>query len=260
MENATIVERTMITPDLMILKIKPDAGVPSFSSGQYIAIGMPGKYPRASHLPAEAEPPVDPEKIIKRAYSIGSSPDEKDALELYIAVVQTGSLTPRLLCTEVGQRIFAAPKIVGTFTLHDVPADKNLVLVSTGTGLAPFISMIRSKSTWQDPARKVTILHGVRFKGDLGYQDEIKDLIQKGLPITYCPVVSRETPTADEFKKGYVQHLFSDGSVTLNPSTDHVFMCGNPSMIDEVESLLLTKGFILHSKKHPGNLHVEKYW
>lgn len=260
MENATIVERTLLTSDLMILKIKPDGGVPSFLSGQYIAIGMPGRAPRASHLPPEAEQPTDLDKIIKRAYSIGSSPEEKDALELYIAVVPTGSLTPRLLCAEVGQRLFAAPKIVGTFTLADVPADKNLVLVSTGTGLAPFISMIRTASTWEHPGRRVTILHGVRHKADLGYQEEIYRMIAAGAPLDYIPVVSREEPVADEFKKGYVQHFLHDGTVSLDPARDHVFMCGNPAMINEVESLLLDRNFTVHSKKQPGNLHVEKYW
>lgn len=258
MENATLVERIEITPELLIIRVKPDAPIPPFACGQYVALGLPSSAPRPAGFPAEREP-QEGDKIIKRAYSIGSTPENKDYLEFYIAIVPDGSLTSRLVMLEKGARLFCAPKIIGTFNLNDVEPDKNLVLVSTGTGLAPFISMIRTDSTWTN-GRQISILHGVRFAKDLAYQDEINQLISKGLPLKYYPVVSRETPTNNEFVKGYVQHLFANDIIKLDPSSDHVFLCGNPAMIDDVEKLLLSSGYSVHSKKTPGNLHLERYW
>ena len=181
MENATLVDRIEITPELLILKVKPDAPIPAFACGQYVALGLPASAARPAGFPAEREP-QEGDKIIKRAYSIGSSPDNKDYLEFYIAVVPDGSLTSRLVMLEKGARLFCAPKIIGTFNLNDVAPDKNLVLVSTGTGLAPFISMIRTASTWTE-SRNVSILHGVRYAKDLAYQDEISQLIKRGFQI-----------------------------------------------------------------------------
>ena len=259
MENATIIERIPVTNELMILRVKPDGGVPDFQCGQYVALGLPGKAPRPTSFPAESEVPTDPEKIIKRAYSIGSSPSQKEYLEFYIAVVESGSLTPRILETSVGSRIFAAPKIIGTFTLAPVASENNLVLVSTGTGLAPVMSMLKTESTWTS-GRNITLIHGVRFAKDLAYRDEIAALQAAGKPLTYYPVVSRETSADKTFATGYVQDMFKNGTVPLNPQHDHVFLCGNPKMVEDVEVLLVPQGYVVHSKKTPGNLHVEKYW
>jgi ferredoxin--NADP+ reductase len=258
MENATIIKKIEVTPELLIIRVKPDAGVPDFQSGQYVALGLMGSVSRLPDAPPEkSENPSD--KIIKRAYSIGSSPECKEYLEFYIAVVADGSLTSRLVTLNEGDRLFCAPKITGTFTLSDVPSEKNLVLVSTGTGLAPFISMLKTPSTWNEN-RKISLLHGVRYSKDLAYKDELETFVRENPNFSYYPVVSRETPTNNEFTKGYVQHLFSDGTLKLDSTKDHIFLCGNPAMIEDVEKMLVQQSFIVHSKKTPGNLHLEKYW
>ena len=165
MLNATVVRRVDVTPELMILSVKPDGGVPEFQPGQYVALGLFGAAERPTHFPAEREAHA-PDKIIKRAYSIGSSPLTREYLEFYIAVVPDGGLTSRLALVREGDRVFLAPKITGTFTLEHVSAERNLVLVSTGTGLAPFMSMVRTPSTWT-PGRRITVVHGVRHTHDL---------------------------------------------------------------------------------------------
>lgn len=258
MLNATLVKRIDITPELAIFRVRPDKGVDSFAPGQYVALGLPGSSPRPSDFPAEVEEHA-PDKIIKRAYSVGSSPAEKEYLEFYIAIVQTGALTSRLAPLKEGDRLFAAPKIIGTFTLHDVPPERNLVLVSTGTGLAPFMSMIRTPETWT-PNRKVSIIHGVRYSKDLAYRDEIFALQETQPNLSYHAFVSREDAQPGFFNKGYVQTLFTDGTLNVKPDQDHVFLCGNPAMVDDVEKLLTGQGYIVHSKKTPGSLHLEKYW
>lgn len=257
MLNSTLVGRIDITPDLVILQVKPDGGVPNFLPGQYVALGLPGAAPRVESSKAEPEAPAA-DKIIKRAYSIGSSPVQKDFLEFYIAVVPDGSLTPRLAALQPGDRLFSQPKVTGTFTLDGVTGDRNLVLVATGTGLAPFMSMVRTPSTWESD-RAITVVHGVRYPSDFAYADELESLRAAGRKFTYLPIASR---AGDEFtgRKGRIQKLFESGELTPNPSTDSVFLCGNPAMTEDMEKHLVERGFTVHSKKTPGTLHVEKYW
>ena len=257
MLNSTLVGRIEVTPDLLILQVKPDAGVPTFVPGQYVALGLPGSAARVEGSKDEQEAPA-PDKIIKRAYSIGSSPVQRDYLEFYIAVVPDGSLTPRLAALQPGDRLFSQPKVTGTFTLDGVGDDRNLVLVSTGTGLAPFMSMIRTPGTWS-PTRHITIVHGVRYPSDFAYADELASYSEGGRKFTYLPIASR---AAEEFtgRKGRIQKLFESGEIAPDPTTDSVFLCGNPAMIEDMEKHLTNTGFVVHSKKTPGNLHIEKYW
>lgn len=258
MFNSTVVGRVDVTPELMILQVKPDGGVPAFQPGQYVALGLPGSAPRYPGAPEEVESPAA-DKLIKRAYSIGSSPSVGDYFEFYIAIVPDGALTSRLAVVKPGDRLFAQPKVTGTFTLEGIPDDHNLVLVSTGTGLAPFMSMARTPATWTG-GRKITIVHGVRYPQDFAYADELLSLKSSKQNFEYLPIASRASESFTG-RKGRVQALFEDGSIDLNPAKDHVFLCGNPAMIDDLERDLTTKlGYVVHSKKTPGNLHVEKYW
>jgi ferredoxin/flavodoxin---NADP+ reductase len=249
--NATLVERVDITADLVQFKVKPDGGVPSFLPGQYVALGLLEEENEGSE--GTAKP-----KLVKRAYSIGSSPEQSDFLEFYIAIVKEGNLTSRLARLKEGDRLFCAPKITGTFVLTDLPKDCNLVLIATGTGLAPYISMLRTKSTWSE-GRSITVIHGVRYLSDLAYRSELESLKSSKNNFTYLPYVSREEPTDGEFK-GYVQDSFLKGILKPNLAKDHIFLCGNPAMITDIVSILESEGFREHTKRQAGNLHFEKYW
>ncbi|MFM1848423.1 MAG: hypothetical protein RL417_1897 [Pseudomonadota bacterium] len=256
MLNASIVKRVDVTPELVILSVKPDGGVPEFQPGQYVALGLFGSAERPGHFPPEREAHA-PDKIIKRAYSIGSSPANRESLEFYIAIVPDGGLTSRLALVREGDRVFLAPKITGTFTLEHVSPERNLVLVSTGTGLAPFMSMVRTPATWS-AGRRITIVHGVRHAADLGYRAELEALQERGIGLVYHPVVSRDAAWSGA--RGHVQSLFEGGVVGADPARDNVFLCGNPAMVEGMETLLVGRGYSVHSKKTPGNLHLEKYW
>jgi ferredoxin--NADP+ reductase len=244
--NATIVKKIHLTDDLLILRVLPDDGAHQFTPGQYVALGL-------IVFSTENGTP----KLIKRAYSIGSSPDERGFLEFYIAIVADGALTQSIRNLREGNRLFCAPKITGHFTLEPIPSEANLILISTGTGIAPFVSMITTASTWQYK-RQITMIHGVRFLRDLGYRAEIEALQKSHPSLHYFPVVSREDSPSTY--RGYVQDLIKSNTISVDPISDHVLLCGNPAMITDVETLLVARSFIVHSKKTPGNLHHEKYW
>jgi ferredoxin--NADP+ reductase len=256
--NATVVGRTDVTPDLFVLRVVPDSGVPGFEAGQYTTLGLWGQAPRPPHLPPEPEPP-DPHKLIKRAYSIGSAPSERAFLEFFLALVPTGALTSRLTLLQPGDRVFCGHKVTGHFTLRVVPPEAHLVLVATGTGLAPFRSMLGVESTFL-PGRRITLLHGVRYAEDLAYADELLALqAARGDAFRYLPYVSRAEPPSHGYR-GHVTRFFLDFPFLCEAATHHVMLCGNPAMIEDLERSLGERGFRLHSKKSPGNLHYEKYW
>ncbi len=258
MLNATVVKRQIVTDELVILHVKPDAGVGEFLSGQYVALGLYGGSPRPDSSPPEREAPAA-DKLIKRAYSIGSSPANKDAIEFYIAIVPDGALTSRLALVKEQDRVYCAPKITGTFTLTHVPSAENLILVATGTGLAPFISMIRTPSTWHE-ARRITVIHGVRHARDLAYREELLKLQGTQARFQYIPIVSR-AGSEWEGARGHIQSLFDAKQLAVDPNNDHIFLCGNPAMIADMETRLQAIGLSEHGKKNPsGKLHVEKYW
>lgn len=256
--NATVVCKTNINDELVVLKFKPDDGVPEYKAGQYIAVGLPGDAARIIGAEPEKEATAA-DKLIKRAYSLSSNPRDRESLEIFFVVLKAGALTSRLGALNVGDRLWAAKKITGEFHCEGVPQESELVLVGTGTGLAPYIAMLRDPATWENPKRKIHLVHGVRFPKDLAFQDEIAGLKACGKDINYVPVVSRG---GVDWKgvSGHVQVVFESGKINLNSAQQHVFLCGNPAMVQAMEGMLVAAGFVEHSRKSPGNLHVEKYW
>ncbi len=266
MLNATVaIKRDVVADELVILGVKPDHAIPDFIPGQYVTLGLPPESPRLAGTGPEIDPPhVFRSGYIERAYSIGSPPSEKRFIEFYLAVVPDGALTARLAALAVGDRLYIGHKYVGAFTLKEIPAQKDLVMIATGTGIAPFMSMLRTESTWTSTGtaeRKIVLIHGVRFAADFAYSEELKAFEAQRMCFRYIPIASRE-PLGTQYTgaRGRVQKLFADGTVTLNPEKQHIMMCGNPAMIEENEKLFLSLGFVEHSRKTPGNLHVEKYW
>ena len=255
--NAKIIRRIDIAPGLIIFRVRPNDGFKTFIPGQYVALGLPGSSPRPADYPPEPTPPL-PDKLVKRSYSIGSAPGEREFLEFYIAIVPTGALTSRLALLAEGSEIWIAPKIAGTFTTADVPPQRNIILVSTGTGIAPYLSMIQSPEIWT-PNRKITVVQGVRYSRDFAYREQLTSLTHSNPALSYHAIVSRKDASWSGHG-GYVQNLFERGIVAADPSRDHVFLCGNPAMIDDVTKLLSAKGYTEHSRRSPGNLHLEKYW
>ncbi len=264
--NATVTHVATFAPDLFAIRVRPDGGVPPYKPGQYATLGLLASAPRLEGCPPGPEAD-DSDGLIKRAYSVASAPHEAE-LEVYIALVRTGDLTPQLAMLREGDRLFCAPRLKGVFTLDDVPETASLIFVATGTGLAPFVSMLRDLAHRHGGdglvPREVLLVHGVRHRVDLGYRDELEGYVAANPRWHYLPAVTRDP----EFLgvTGRLPLLFADGTVeralgrTFDVAHDHVYLCGNPDMITAVVALLESRGFREHSKRNPGNVHLEKYW
>ncbi len=263
--NATVSRVDLINHGLMVVRVIPDEGVPSFAAGQYAVLGLPGSAPRVDYAEPEAPPP-DPEKLIKRAYSITSSSQQGEYLEFYVALVHSGALTPRIFALVAGDRIWIGKKIVGMFTLADTTPGHDIIFVATGTGLAPYISMLRSGYRFEDE-HKTVIIHGARISWDLGYMRELVGLATRWPNVYYLPIIDQIERDPDwPGQVGFVNVFFEDGTVerllghSPSPTRTSVFLCGNPLMIQMMEAKLLGEGFRLHTRKEQGTLFVEKYW
>lgn len=265
--NAVLTQRIEVAPGLLILRVAPDGwALPPFTAGQFAVLGLPASAPRVA-LSDPEEPGGDPDRLIRRAYSIASSSLSREVLELYVNLVRSGELTPRLFALRPGDRLWLGPKISGMFTLREVPPDQHLVLVGTGTGLAPYMSMLRSELECGGP-RRIAVLAGARHSWDLGYSAELFTMQRLCPNFLYAATVSR--PDAEPVPwggaTGYVQDLWTGGAPERafgfrpTPRDTHVFLCGNPAMIDDMIALLEAEGFALHAPRAPGQIHVERYW
>ncbi len=265
--NARILHRVEIAPGLIILRVAPKGWeLPPFTPGQFAVLGLPARAPRHGLCDPE-DAPARPGRLIRRAYSIASSSVDREYLEFYVTLVRSGALTPRLWALGAGEPVWLGPRITGMFTLDDVPGDAHVVLVATGTGVAPYMSMLRTHLAHQN-GRRYAVFHGARHSWDLGYHSELMSLQRICPALTYLPVVSRpgEEPVPWRGHTGYVQELWRRGHLdrewgfTPRPDNTHIFLCGNPAMIDQATSLLGEDGFTEHTQKTPGQVHVERYW
>lgn len=262
--NATLAERVDINPRLAILRVRPDAAEFSFTPGQYATLALARSAPRTADSDPEEVPADTPGKLIKRAYSISSGSRTREFVEFYVALVASGELTPRLFALQAGDRLFISAKGKGLFTLGRVPAEVNLLMVATGTGLAPYVSMLRTHLA-ERPSQRLAVLHGASYSWDLGYRQDLERMAAHHPNLTYLPVVSRP----DGGWGGWTGRLpaWLDAPALeaacgfpLRPDSTHVLLCGNPGMIEDSRTRLATRGFDPGTNQAPGSLHVEKYW
>lgn len=243
-DNATLVERIELDPTLLIFRIRPDAipapDEPWFLPGQYVTIGA---------------------AKIQRAYSIASDPEERRWLEFYIRFARepaTASPLTHLLWTmPVGARLHLGGKIAGRFTLErTVPAGDTRfkLLVAAGTGLAPFVSMVRRAKRVGDAEvlGRFVVLHGVSHPHELAYRDELEDTAsQDGM--RYLPTVSRPAAHPEwTGLTGRVESLLEVGrlgSVEIRPDQAVVYVCGFRDTIAGSVRRLLGRGYIPEDRR-----------
>jgi ferredoxin--NADP+ reductase len=295
--NATVVSIQLPNEDLMIVRVRPDNGVPPHRAGQYSTLGLGQWEPRAPGCQEEIPKPGDEKKLIRRAYSISCSVlDEagelpaqanRDWLEFYIVLVRQAekappALTPRLFTLEPASRVFLGEKIAGHYTLDPVKPTDNVIFLSTGTGEAPHNYMLWELLHRQHPG-KILAACCVRYKRDLGYLPLQEELVRRYPNYTYVSLTTREADTVGQ--KVYIQDLITSGQLeerlgeALDPARTHVYLCGNPKMIGAPEidratgaatfpqppgviEILSKRGFHTDqpSLKLKGNIHIEEYW
>jgi len=201
--------------------------------------------------------------MLGRPYSF-VNPPHLQPHEFYFIVVPGGPLTPRLAELAVGDPVWLAPRANGFFSIGEVPAADVLWCLSTGTGIGPFLSMLRTDETWTK-FQRVVLVHAVRHAEELTYRDEIAG-IGRAHPgaFTCVPMVSREAHP--EALAGRIPAAIEDGrleartGIVLSPENSHAMLCGNPAMVDDTQKLLATRGMRRHRRKEPGHVTVETYW
>lgn len=265
--NAVVTLRNEVSPWLMILQVAAQGwDLPDFVPGQYICVGLYGSASRCALAEPEARAPA-PDKLIQRAYSIASSPLDREFMEFYLNLVPAGVLTPRLFNLKMGDRVWLSSRATGTFTFDRVPEDANVVLIANGSGLAPYISMLTTHLSFLRQ-RKVALVHGVRHSCDLGYRSVFLSMERLRANFKYFPVVSRPYDEYVPWKgaTGHVQDLWQSDAIRHgwacrpSPENTHVFLCGSPEMIESMIEMLAQEGFREHKTRQLGQIHSERYW
>jgi ferredoxin/flavodoxin---NADP+ reductase len=206
-------------------------------------------------------------KPLVRAYSVASA-NYEEHLEFLSIKVQDGPLTSRLQHIQPGDSILVGRKPTGTLVVDYLKPGKRLYLLATGTGLAPFLSIVRDPEVY-DRFEHVIVVHGVRLVSELAYRDLLsKDLAQHEFlgeivrdKLHYVPTVTRETFGT----MGRIPDLIRDGRLAaqlqlpqLNPLEDRAMICGSPAMLRELKSLLEGMGFDEGNTSTPGDFVIER--
>ncbi|HBP22701.1 MAG TPA: ferredoxin--NADP(+) reductase [Planctomycetes bacterium] len=193
---------------------------------------------------------------VSRSYSLSSAPGAP--LETFVVEVAGGALTPGLFALAEGDSLWLDPRPQGHFTLERVPEAEVLWLIATGTGLGPYVSMLRAGEALERFA-KVVVVHGVREASHLAYRDELA-----ALDLSWIGLVSREDPPAGALG-GRITAALQSGAleeaagVALDERA-HALLCGNPGMIRDLRALLEERGLRRNRPRKPGHFTSEKYW
>ncbi len=249
--NASVLDREDLTPLIARFVVRPDAPVPLFEPGQYFSLGLPGD-----------------SGMLLRPYSTASPRGAMDALEFLVRRVPAGTFTPLLWRTAPGDRIWIGPPR-GLFKLQ--PNDpRTHLFVSSGTGIAPFMSMLGdllgSSGVSAYRARpqavsgpRVVVAHGVSYVSELAYEDRLRRMAAAGAGLAYEPTVSRPDEPANAGwtgRTGRIEGILAGicEGLRLDPSGTVAYLCGNPEMVDRSRN-------VLRSLNIPADAIVhENYW
>ena len=242
--EGTVAAQTRWTETLLSLKV--EAEVAAFEAGQFAKLA----------LPVENE-------MIARPYSFVNAPKERP-LEFYYVLLPEGPLTPRLAKLQPGDKVYLAPRPAGFLVLSEVPEGENLWLISTGTGIGPFLSILKTETPWRR-FRQVVLVHAVRRAEELTYRECIGRIAgEHADQMRTVSLVSREAaagalagriPAAIE-----VGRLEAAAGVVLSAKTSQVMICGNPDMVSDTGAALARRGMKKHRRRDPGHITVENYW
>jgi len=236
--ESRVIENRRWTDALFSLRVEgPQLG---FEAGQFVRIAL--------------------DERIARPFSFVNPPDDP-VLEFYGIVVPEGPLSPRLMELRAGERLLVAPNPAGFLVLSEVPDAETLWLVSTGTGIAPFLSILRTGTPWRR-FRNVVLVHAVRHARELVYPDMIRKIVKEN-SLRYLTFVSREA--APGSLTGRIPAAMRDGRLEAAAELaldqhSHVMLCGNPDMLKDASGALAERGLRKHRRRTPGHITVESFW
>ena len=237
-----IVEKKCWNDRLYTLRIECDFD--TFESGQFVRVALD----------------IDGERVA-RPYSLVNKPDD-DSLEIYFNIVDEGPLSPRLAELEVGDEIFVTDRANGFLTVSEVPQCRHLWMLATGTGVGPFLSILKNRDAWQR-FEKIVLVYSVRDISELAYQQQVAD-IQQQWPqkFSFVPLVTREK--VEGMLNQRITDSIEDDSLEQTTGVvidedSHVMMCGNSEMIADVTEVLAKRGLRKHRRREPGHITTEKY-
>jgi ferredoxin--NADP+ reductase len=247
----TLLDVQPLTPSLFTLRTTRDVGF-RFRAGQFARLGV--TKPDGS--------------TVWRAYSMVSSPHD-EFLEFFSIVVPGGEFTSELSRLEVGDTLMVERQATGYLTLDRFVDGRDLWLLSTGTGVAPFLSILQDFEVWEKFER-IVLVYSAREGRELAYQDLIAGLAQRDYlaehahKLRFIPTVTREQPAG--VLNGRITTLLENGELEraagleLTPEHSRVMICGNPQMIDDTRTLLKQRDMNLSLSRRPGQVAVENYW
>ena len=242
--DATVIENRHWTKTLYSLRVKAD--INSYEAGQFGRLGL-----------------VIDDQIVGRPYSFVSAPQE-DFYEFYSISVEAGLLSPRLAELNAGDHIYLGKKANGFLVLSEIPESDDLWMISTGTGIGPFLSILKTPAPWQR-FKKCVLVHAVRRAEELTYQELINSTKQQySDQFEYVPFVSREP--SDFALPGRIPAAIKKGSLEKHArlkianGKSQVMLCGNPDMVKDTRKILEKRGLTKNLRKTPGSISTENYW
>jgi len=267
-QTVTVLSKTTWTPNLFSFTVsRPDSF--KFTAGQFVRLGVnPSqlKYYNGQDIVADEALNED----IFRAYSIVSSPFD-EILEFFSIVIPDGAFTSQLQHLQVGDELLLNTMPFGFLTLarYQKPLPKDLWLLATGTGLAPFLSMLQDLKTWED-YEHIILAYSARSIEELAYiekieslQEDFGSLVDNPAKLIFIPIVTREA--ADGALTERLPKLLLDGTlqktagIDLDVDSTHVMLCGNPEMVEDTKETLKKLGLVMN-RRGEGNIAVENYW
>ena len=238
-----VIEHRAWTDALFSLRV--EAPKLRFEAGQFVRIGL--------EIGGE---------LVARPFSFVNPPDDP-VLEFYGIVVPEGPLSPLLARLKPGDALQVADNPAGWLILSEVPPAEELWLVATGTGIAPFLAMLRTPAPWQR-YRRVILVHGVRRADELVYRDMIEELMRTHPGcLSYVRFVSREKLAGA--LDGRIPAALADGrleaaAAPIAPARSQFMLCGNPEMLKDMTAALAARGLKKHRRRSPGQITVESFW
>ena len=270
-QTVTVLSKTTWTPNLFSFTVsRPDSF--KFTAGQFVRLGVnPSqlKYYQQTDASDETADTALNEDVF-RAYSIVSSPFD-EVIEFFSIVIPDGAFTSQLQHLQVGDELLLNTMPFGFLTLarYQKPLPKDLWLLATGTGLAPFLSMLQDLKTWED-YEHIVLAYSARSLDELAYVEKIESLqedfgtlVDNPAKLIFIPIVTREPvegALSERLPKLLLEGtLQARAGIALDIDTTHVMLCGNPDMVEDTKEALKTLGLVMN-RRGEGNIAVENYW